>query len=65
MASVKMKENHEFDGKKLFNHVVDYLPSYARPRFLRIQVRLLVVEFNYPLSLGDRCVLGNNSLLPR
>ncbi|XP_049467634.1 long-chain fatty acid transport protein 2 isoform X2 [Panthera uncia] len=37
MASVKMKENHEFDGKKLFNHVVDYLPSYARPRFLRIQ----------------------------
>ncbi|XP_043411383.1 very long-chain acyl-CoA synthetase [Prionailurus bengalensis] len=37
MASIKMKENHEFDGKKLFNHVVDYLPSYARPRFLRIQ----------------------------
>ncbi|XP_007081895.3 very long-chain acyl-CoA synthetase [Panthera tigris] len=37
MASVKMQENHEFDGKKLFNHVVDYLPSYARPRFLRIQ----------------------------
>ncbi|XP_060474540.2 long-chain fatty acid transport protein 2 [Panthera onca] len=37
MASVKMKENHEFDGKKLFNHVVDYLPSYARPQFLRIQ----------------------------
>ncbi|XP_077620448.1 long-chain fatty acid transport protein 2 isoform X2 [Crocuta crocuta] len=37
MASIKMKENHEFDGKKLFHHVVDYLPSYARPRFLRIQ----------------------------
>ncbi|XP_014918979.3 long-chain fatty acid transport protein 2 [Acinonyx jubatus] len=37
MASIKMKENQEFDGKKLFNHVVDYLPSYARPRFLRIQ----------------------------
>jgi hypothetical protein len=38
MASIKLKENHEFDGKKLFQHIVDYLPSYARPRFLRIQV---------------------------
>nr|XP_020039237.1 very long-chain acyl-CoA synthetase isoform X2 [Castor canadensis] len=37
MASIKLKENHEFDGKKLFQHIVDYLPSYARPRFLRIQ----------------------------
>uniref|UniRef100_A0A8C5VH99 long-chain-fatty-acid--CoA ligase n=1 Tax=Microcebus murinus TaxID=30608 RepID=A0A8C5VH99_MICMU len=37
MASIKMKENHEFDGKKLFQHVADYLPTYARPRFLRIQ----------------------------
>lgn len=37
MASIKMKEGHEFDGKKLFKHIADYLPSYARPRFLRIQ----------------------------
>ncbi|EFB17105.1 hypothetical protein PANDA_009192, partial [Ailuropoda melanoleuca] len=37
MAAIKMKENYEFDGKKLFNHVADYLPTYARPRFLRIQ----------------------------
>ncbi|XP_036298409.1 very long-chain acyl-CoA synthetase [Pipistrellus kuhlii] len=37
MASIKMKEGHEFDGKKLFKHVADYLPAYARPRFLRIQ----------------------------
>ncbi|KAM5245187.1 long-chain fatty acid transport protein 2 [Hipposideros larvatus] len=37
MASIKMKEDREFDGKKLFKHVADYLPSYARPRFLRIQ----------------------------
>ncbi|XP_004687865.1 PREDICTED: very long-chain acyl-CoA synthetase [Condylura cristata] len=37
MASIKMKENSEFDGKKLFKHVADYLPTYARPRFLRIQ----------------------------
>ncbi|XP_074090802.1 long-chain fatty acid transport protein 2 [Macrotis lagotis] len=37
MASIRMKENHEFDGKKLYRHVVDYLPSYARPRFIRLQ----------------------------
>ncbi|XP_049754647.1 long-chain fatty acid transport protein 2 [Elephas maximus indicus] len=37
MASIKMKENHEFDGKKLFKHIADYLPTYARPRFIRIQ----------------------------
>uniref|UniRef100_A0A2K6EHC6 long-chain-fatty-acid--CoA ligase n=1 Tax=Propithecus coquereli TaxID=379532 RepID=A0A2K6EHC6_PROCO len=37
MASIKMKENHEFDGKKLFQIIADYLPTYARPRFLRIQ----------------------------
>lgn len=50
MASIKMKEGHEFDGKKLFKHIADYLPGYARPRFLRIQVRLLVIKFNSPLS---------------
>ncbi|XP_004421620.1 PREDICTED: very long-chain acyl-CoA synthetase [Ceratotherium simum simum] len=37
MASIKMKEDCEFDGKRFFKHVADYLPSYARPRFLRIQ----------------------------
>eukprot|EP00070_Physeter_catodon_P015689 XP_023973853.1 very long-chain acyl-CoA synthetase isoform X3 [Physeter catodon] len=37
MASIKMKEDHEFDGRKLFKHVADYLPNYARPWFLRIQ----------------------------
>ena len=50
MASIKLKEDREFDGKKFFKHVVDYLPSYARPRFLRIQVRPLVIKFNYLLS---------------
>ncbi|XP_020835043.1 long-chain fatty acid transport protein 2 [Phascolarctos cinereus] len=37
MASIRMKENHEFDGKKLYKHITDYLPSYARPRFIRLQ----------------------------
>ncbi|XP_015984229.2 very long-chain acyl-CoA synthetase [Rousettus aegyptiacus] len=37
MASIKMKEGHEFNGNELFKHIADYLPPYARPRFLRIQ----------------------------
>ncbi|XP_018419048.1 PREDICTED: very long-chain acyl-CoA synthetase-like isoform X2 [Nanorana parkeri] len=37
MAAVKLKEDQSFDGEKLYEKVVDYLPSYARPRFVRIQ----------------------------
>lgn len=59
MASIKMKDDHEFDGKKLFKHVADYLPSYARPRFLRLQVQPLAIEFSYPLS--ETLVITNNS----
>lgn len=38
MAAVTVKEADQFDGSKMYNHVVAYLPSYARPRFIRIQV---------------------------
>lgn len=38
MAAVTVKEGDQFDGSKIYNHVVSYLPSYARPRFIRIQV---------------------------
>ncbi|KAM7424424.1 hypothetical protein PAMA_000663 [Pampus argenteus] len=37
MAAVTEKEGTQFDGIKMYNHVVSYLPSYARPRFIRIQ----------------------------
>ncbi|XP_041791939.1 very long-chain acyl-CoA synthetase [Chelmon rostratus] len=37
MAAVTVKEGAQFDGSKIYNHVVSYLPSYARPRFVRIQ----------------------------
>ncbi|XP_048475794.1 long-chain fatty acid transport protein 6-like, partial [Rhincodon typus] len=37
MAAVILKQGQEFDGKKVYNHVVKHLPSYACPRFLRIQ----------------------------
>ncbi|XP_036420445.1 very long-chain acyl-CoA synthetase [Colossoma macropomum] len=37
MAAVTIKEGAEFDGTKMFDHVTKHLPSYAQPRFLRIQ----------------------------
>lgn len=37
MSAIKLKEGQPFDGEKLYAKVVDYLPNYARPRFVRIQ----------------------------
>ncbi|XP_028921607.1 very long-chain acyl-CoA synthetase [Ornithorhynchus anatinus] len=37
MASIRLKQDREFEGRKLYNHVTDYLPGYARPHFIRIQ----------------------------
>ncbi|XP_047009489.1 long-chain fatty acid transport protein 2 isoform X1 [Ictalurus punctatus] len=36
MAALTLKEKREFDCKKAFNHVTNFLPAYARPRFIRI-----------------------------
>lgn len=38
MVAVKLKENMDFDSRAIYQHVKNYLPSYARPRFIRIQV---------------------------
>lgn len=38
MAALKLRENMDFDGNAVYHHVKNYLPSYARPRFIRIQV---------------------------
>lgn len=38
MAAVTVMDGVPFDGPQVYNHVVRHLPSYARPRFLRIQV---------------------------
>lgn len=38
MAAVVVREGEQLDGHRIYNHVVSYLPSYARPRFIRIQV---------------------------
>uniref|UniRef100_UPI003AB0A39B long-chain fatty acid transport protein 2-like isoform X2 n=1 Tax=Centroberyx gerrardi TaxID=166262 RepID=UPI003AB0A39B len=37
MAAVTIKEDAQFDGSNIYSHVVSYLPSYARPRFIRMQ----------------------------
>lgn len=43
MAAIAVKEDVQFDGSKIYSHVVSYIPTYARPRFIRIQV----VTFDY------------------
>ncbi|XP_061526825.1 long-chain fatty acid transport protein 2 isoform X1 [Phycodurus eques] len=58
MATVTVKEGARFDGSQIYNHVVSYLPAYARPRFLRIkdtveltgtfkQMKVKLVEENF------------------
>ncbi|XP_028812126.1 very long-chain acyl-CoA synthetase-like isoform X1 [Denticeps clupeoides] len=37
MAAVTLKSGSEFDGTEAFSHIASYLPSYARPQFIRIQ----------------------------
>lgn len=39
MAAVTLNEGHGFDGADAYKQVVNYLPVYARPRFIRIQVK--------------------------
>lgn len=38
MAAVTLKEGEDFDCSDVYKQVVNYLPAYARPRFIRIQV---------------------------
>ncbi|XP_066491719.1 long-chain fatty acid transport protein 2 isoform X2 [Tiliqua scincoides] len=37
MAAIRLANGREFIGERAYRHVVDYLPNYARPRFVRIQ----------------------------
>uniref|UniRef100_A0A669BCF8 long-chain-fatty-acid--CoA ligase n=1 Tax=Oreochromis niloticus TaxID=8128 RepID=A0A669BCF8_ORENI len=37
MAAVTLRDGLKFDSMAVFKHVEDFLPSYARPRFMRIQ----------------------------
>ncbi|KAJ8340397.1 hypothetical protein SKAU_G00350300 [Synaphobranchus kaupii] len=42
MAAVMLREGTQFDCSSMCSHVVNYLPSYARPRFVRIQNSLRI-----------------------
>lgn len=47
MAAVTLRDGLKFDSTAVFKHVEDFLPSYARPRFLRIQVCLLQLFYTF------------------
>lgn len=40
MASITLKPNKSLDLEKVYEQVVTFLPAYARPQFLRMQVIL-------------------------
>ncbi|KAH0626660.1 hypothetical protein JD844_001754 [Phrynosoma platyrhinos] len=44
MAAVQLKDGLSFDGKGLYVHVKDYMPSYAIPRFIRLRESLEITE---------------------
>ncbi|MCJ8742565.1 hypothetical protein PDJAM_G00083640 [Pangasius djambal] len=44
MAAVVLKEGRDLDGESLYNHLVQNLPTYAWPWFLRVQAFLDVTE---------------------
>lgn len=39
MAAVTLRDGNKFNSTALYRHVENLLPAYARPRFVRIQVR--------------------------
>lgn len=53
MAAITIKKGEELHCKKMFSHVASYLPAYAQPRFIRIQVAYLTLcsEFDVMLNI--------------
>lgn len=58
MAAVTLKEGETFDCSDTFKQVANYLPAYARPRFIRVQVlvhlcvQIFVFSFEVKLYSG-------------
>ena len=42
MAAIVLRNGHTFDATALYQHVVETLPSYARPRFVRIMPSMMI-----------------------
>lgn len=38
MAAITPREGRRFDSAAFYQHVAKFLPNYARPRFVRVQV---------------------------
>ncbi|KAM9311846.1 long-chain fatty acid transport protein 2-like [Gastrophryne carolinensis] len=53
MVAIKLKDGRKFDGEALYAKVVDNLPNYARPRFVRIQdsIRITGTYKHYKMDL--------------
>ncbi|KAM6227931.1 long-chain fatty acid transport protein 6-like isoform 3-T4 [Spheniscus humboldti] len=48
MAAIVLKPDQSFNGERLYKHVVDFLPSYAQPRFVRImEVMQITATFKH------------------
>lgn len=60
MAAVTLKEGEDFDCTDTYKQVVNYLPAYARPRFIRIQVRLTATQLEISFHLNSICPVSNN-----
>ncbi|GAB0205150.1 long-chain fatty acid transport protein 6-like [Grus japonensis] len=45
MAAIVLKADQPFNGERLYQHVVDFLPSYAQPQFVRIMEESPVFQF--------------------
>lgn len=44
MAALVLKADQDLDGRKIYNHLVQNLPSYSWPWFIRIQIALDITE---------------------
>lgn len=44
MAAVTLEEGQEFDCTDTYKQVMNFLPAYARPRFIRIQVLNIIIK---------------------
>lgn len=57
MVAITLSKGRRFDSAAFYRHVVKFLPNYARPRFVRIQVRSIAVQHLFCGSCSARLVI--------
>lgn len=66
MAALTLEEGQKFDCSATYTQVVNYLPAYARPRFIRIQViKFLLCKITNNGDQKSDVSLGPNVALSR